>query len=44
MRERWEAKKKGEAVDKESPLKVVLEPVPKSERETQLEPDDELPF
>jgi hypothetical protein len=44
MRERWQAKKKGETIDKERPLKMVLEPVPQSERETHAEPDDELPF
>ena len=44
MRERWQAKKKGETIDKERPLKMVLEPVPQSEREAQVEPDDELPF
>lgn len=44
MRERWQAKKKGELVDNESSLKVVLEPVPESERKTQVEPDDERPF
>jgi hypothetical protein len=44
MRERWEAKKKGEIVDKERPSKMVLEAVPESERETRVESDDELPF
>jgi hypothetical protein len=44
MRDRWQAKKSGEAVDKRSHLKLTLESVPEPQRESQDDVQDQLPF